>query len=153
MKLIMHNFLACNIRGVKNGYPLEIEATKVEMRDADFDPGASQIGVCKLLNQTASILVRSLTPTYHTEFIRKIMERVNYDVLRNAVTQMGLPVELPAQLDRDRLQNDDDNILQHLHHTLFEAHLEEGNLVCPESGRKFPISKGIANMLLHADEV
>jgi len=26
-------------------------------------------------------------------------------------------------------------------------------LICPESGRKFPISKGIPNMLLNEDEV
>eukprot|EP00892_Ulva_mutabilis_P009861 jgi/Ulvmu1/7247/UM035_0034.1 len=125
MKLLMHNFLACNIKGVKNGYPLEIEATKVEMRDADFDP----------------------------DFIRKIMERVNYTVLRKAVSQMGLAVNLPEELDRSRLMDDEDEILHQLHHTLFEAHLEEGSLVCPETGRKFPISKGTVNMLLHADEV
>jgi hypothetical protein len=26
-------------------------------------------------------------------------------------------------------------------------------LVCPETGRKFPVNKGIPNMLLHEDEV
>jgi multifunctional methyltransferase subunit TRM112 len=31
--------------------------------------------------------------------------------------------------------------------------VEEGTLVCPESGRKFPINKGIPNMLLNEDEV
>lgn len=29
MKLLTHNFLACHIKGVKNNYPLKIEATKV----------------------------------------------------------------------------------------------------------------------------
>jgi len=29
MKLLTHNFLACHIKSVKNGYPLKIEATKV----------------------------------------------------------------------------------------------------------------------------
>lgn len=125
MKLITHNFLACNIRGVKNGYPLEIEATNVEIRDTDFDP----------------------------DFIRKIMGRVDYDVLRKAVKQVGVDIQLPARMDLDRLNNDDDEILQQLHHTLLEVHVEEGNFICPESGRRFPISKGIANMLLHADEV
>lgn len=41
MKLVTHNFLACNIKGVKNGFPLKIDATSVEIRDADFDPGAT----------------------------------------------------------------------------------------------------------------
>jgi uncharacterized protein YbaR (Trm112 family) len=31
--------------------------------------------------------------------------------------------------------------------------LEEGNLVCPETGRRFPVAKGIPNMLLNEDEV
>lgn len=30
--------------------------------------------------------------------------------------------------------------------------LEEGSLVCPESGRKFPVVRGIPNMLLNEDE-
>lgn len=39
MKLLLHNFLQCHIKGVKNGYPLQIEAAKVTERDADYDPG------------------------------------------------------------------------------------------------------------------
>jgi multifunctional methyltransferase subunit TRM112 len=31
--------------------------------------------------------------------------------------------------------------------------LEEGALVCPETGRKFPVAKGIPNMLLTEEEV
>ncbi|MFS7888300.1 putative multifunctional methyltransferase subunit Trm112 [Helianthus anomalus] len=33
------------------------------------------------------------------------------------------------------------------------VHLEEGALVCLETGRRFPVNKGIPNMLLHEDEV
>jgi hypothetical protein len=39
MKLLTHNFLQCHIKGVENGYPLKIEAVKIDERDADFDPG------------------------------------------------------------------------------------------------------------------
>jgi hypothetical protein len=39
MKLLTHNFLACNVKGVKNGYPLIIEAEKIEVREFDMDPG------------------------------------------------------------------------------------------------------------------
>lgn len=31
--------------------------------------------------------------------------------------------------------------------------LEEGALVCPETGRRFPVAKGIPNLLLNEDEV
>jgi uncharacterized protein YbaR (Trm112 family) len=33
-----------------------------------------------------------------------------------------------------------------------QLHVEEGQLICPESGRRFPIQKGIPNMLLNEDE-
>jgi multifunctional methyltransferase subunit TRM112 len=46
-----------------------------------------------------------------------------------------------------------EDILRSIHHALFEVHIIEGNLICPESGRKFPIHEGIPNMILHEDEV
>jgi multifunctional methyltransferase subunit TRM112 len=33
-----------------------------------------------------------------------------------------------------------------------QVHLEEGTLVCPETGRRFPVNKGIPNLLLNEDE-
>ncbi|KAF5814290.1 hypothetical protein HanRHA438_Chr03g0120151 [Helianthus annuus] len=33
-------------------------------------------------------------------------------------------------------------------HTFLEVHLNEGSLVCPEPGRRFPVNKGIPNMLV-----
>lgn len=42
MKLLTHNFLQCHVKGVKNGYPLKIEAVQIEVRDADYDPGVRQ---------------------------------------------------------------------------------------------------------------
>jgi len=44
-------------------------------------------------------------------------------------------------------------LLEKLHHSLFEIHVVKGALVCPETGRKFPIDDGIPNMLLHEDEI
>lgn len=46
MKLLTHNMLACHIKGVQNGFPLKIEATKVEQREAEFDPGIICIMMC-----------------------------------------------------------------------------------------------------------
>lgn len=31
--------------------------------------------------------------------------------------------------------------------------LEDGALICPETGRRFPVVNGIPNMLLNEDEV
>lgn len=34
-----------------------------------------------------------------------------------------------------------------------EVDILNGELICPESGRKFPITNGIPNMLLNEDEI
>lgn len=41
MKLLTHNMLQCHIKGVKNGYPFQIEASKITEKEADFDPGTA----------------------------------------------------------------------------------------------------------------
>jgi multifunctional methyltransferase subunit TRM112 len=35
----------------------------------------------------------------------------------------------------------------------YQVEVIDGELVCPESGRKFSINKGIPNMLLNEDEL
>ena len=38
MRLLTHNMLSCNIKGVSNGFPLAIEATSVETKEAELNP-------------------------------------------------------------------------------------------------------------------
>ena len=45
------------------------------------------------------------------------------------------------------------DFLKKAHHVLMEIDIINGDLVCPETGRKFPVSDGIPNMLLNEDEV
>ena len=47
----------------------------------------------------------------------------------------------------------DEDFLRSTHQVLVEVEVVEGELQCPESGRKFPITEGIPNMLLREDEV
>jgi multifunctional methyltransferase subunit TRM112 len=39
MRLITHNMLKCNVKGVENGYPLRIEVEKTEILPSDYDAG------------------------------------------------------------------------------------------------------------------
>jgi hypothetical protein len=39
MRLITHNMLKSNIKGVSNGFPLRIEAEKVEVKETEFNSG------------------------------------------------------------------------------------------------------------------
>lgn len=64
---------------------------------------------------------------------------------------MGHAGDLPQQLIEDYEKNEE--FLKKLHHALLEVEIVNGDLLCPESGRKFPISNGIPNMLLNEDEV
>ena len=60
---------------------------------------------------------------------------------------MGCSAGLPPDPPGEELLSDE-AFLQAYHHALLEVHLAEGALVCPETGRKFPVSNGIPNMLL-----
>jgi multifunctional methyltransferase subunit TRM112 len=43
--------------------------------------------------------------------------------------------------------------LKKAHHVLLEIDIINADLVCPETGRKFPVADGVPNMLLNEDEV
>ena len=59
----------------------------------------------------------------------------------------SLPETLPGGEDVT------DALLVDLHRVLFDIHVLEGFLVCPDTGRQFPIKEGIPNMILHEDEL
>ncbi|KAJ8747427.1 hypothetical protein K2173_001008 [Erythroxylum novogranatense] len=84
------------------------------------------------------------------DFLKNIFPKVDWKALVEAGRTMGF-AELPEEADL--LMLDSSEFLSKFHHALLELHLEEGALVCPETGRKFPVNKGIPNMLLHEDEV
>ncbi|KAF6258929.1 hypothetical protein COO60DRAFT_1270426 [Scenedesmus sp. NREL 46B-D3] len=132
MKLLTHNFLQCHIKGVKQGYPLKIEAVKIDERDADFDPGQQQ----------------AVTAAY---FLRSMFKRIDWKAFLQGAQALSCAEGLPEAVSEELLQ--DDAFLQRFHHALLEVCLEEGSLVCPETGRRFPVAKGIPNMLLNEDEV
>ncbi len=56
MRLITHNMLSCNIKGVTNGYPLGIEASRLETKESELNP----------------------------EFLRKIFPKLEWKALRDA---------------------------------------------------------------------
>jgi multifunctional methyltransferase subunit TRM112 len=122
MRLLTHNMLSCNIKGVTNGFPLKLEAEKWVTKEVDLN----------------------------ADFLRSVFPKIEWPALVAAAKALGYS-ELPEQADASMLVSDD--FLRRFHHALLELHVEEGALVCPETGRKFPINKGIPNMLLHEDEV
>lgn len=125
MRLITHNMLKCNVRGVEKGYPLKIEALETVIIEAEFD--AEMLG--GLLGG-----------------------KVDWAALKKAALDLDIPdLEGMDEVTPEVLA--DEVALKKIHHVLLEVHVMEGDLVCPESGRKFGIKEGIPNMLLHEDEV
>ena len=59
----------------------------------------------------------------------------------------------PAIVPADEAITKKDSFARAFHHALLELHLKEGALVCPETGRKFMVTKGVPNMKLLEDEV
>lgn len=111
------------LKGVMTGYPLAINATDVKVKEVDFNP----------------------------EFITRVIPKLDWEVLWVAANSIGHGEGLPKTLE-PKFEEDED-LLKRVHKVLLEVEVEEGNLTCPESGRQFPISKGIPNMLLTEAEV
>ncbi|XP_003706029.1 tRNA methyltransferase subunit 11-2 [Megachile rotundata] len=124
MKLLTHNMLTSKcLKGVTVGYPLGIVAKDIKVSEVDFN----------------------------SEFIARIIPKLDWATLWKAAESIGHVGELPQTLIQDFETNED--FLKKVHHVLLEVEVINGDLLCPESGRKFPINDGIPNMLLNEDEL
>ena len=83
---------------------------------------------------------------FNPTFITKMLPRIQYPALRHTATQLGIQEGLPETLPDNPEEHED--VLKALHHVLLEVVVLEGELICPESGTRFPIKNGIPNMLL-----
>lgn len=110
------------IKGVKKGFPLGIAATEVKLEQVNFN----------------------------AEFISRMIPRLEWPALCSAAESLGHLGELPKEVPPEVEKNED--FLRKAHHVLLEVEVKEGFLVCPETGRQFPITNGIPNMLLNEDE-
>ena len=87
--------------------------------------------------------------------VLKMLPKLDYtalvtttNLLRKQQPDSQIP-ELPENLPEIM---GDDAIAQY-HKVLFDIHLMHGHLICPDTGRKFPVKDGIPNMILHEDEI
>nr|SVE76177.1 EOG090X0LTV [Daphnia hispanica] len=124
MKLLTHNILTSKcLKGVTVGYPLGIVAKEVKVNEVDFNP----------------------------EFISRMIQKVDWPALCKAAENLGHLDDLPLAVVDDYENNEE--FLKKAHHVLMEIEVINGDLICPETGRKFPVTDGIPNMLANEDEV
>ena len=87
---------------------------------------------------------------FHAEFLVNTLAKIDWPAFTTAAESIGVD-GLPSAPPED--PSADEPFLRAFHHALMEVHVKEGYLICPDSGRRFPITKGIPNMLLNEDEV
>ncbi|XP_059378378.1 multifunctional methyltransferase subunit TRM112-like protein [Carassius carassius] len=122
MKLLTHNMLTSHVQGVTKGYPLIIKATEVKVNQLEFN----------------------------AQFVSRMIPKLEWKALIQAAEWLGQSQDLPST-PKPNYESDED-FLRKVHRILLEVEVVEGCLQCPESGREFPISKGVPNMLLIEDE-
>lgn len=86
------------------------------------------------------------------ELLVKLLPKLKYEVVRAAAQQLASSCDIP-ELPTELPSEPDDETLSNLHRVLMDIHVIQGTLVCPDTGRRFPIKEGIPNMILHEDEV
>jgi multifunctional methyltransferase subunit TRM112 len=135
-KLSLSILSSLNTRTTK-GYPLKIEATSVNIEESPMDVG----------------------------LVSRMISKVDYGALLGAVSDIRItnllssdllpeiPSEKPGVNDLLAAEGDTNAVLEALHVILFNIHVLEGALICPDTGRQFPIKDGIPNMILHEDEI
>lgn len=89
---------------------------------------------------------------FSPEFITRILPRLEWATIRAAAETVGCLQDFPEDVNLETSSGDTE-LLQKIHHLLLEIDVIEGHMACPETGRVFPISQGIPNMLLNEDEV
>lgn len=95
--------------------------------------------------------VKTAEVDFNPEFLSRIIPKLDWVVLCEAAESIGQLADLPREVVDDYESNVE--FLKKAHRVLLEVDIVNGELVCPETGRKFPINNGIPNMLLNEDEV
>ncbi|XP_063178129.1 multifunctional methyltransferase subunit TRM112-like protein, partial [Chroicocephalus ridibundus] len=86
---------------------------------------------------------------FNAAFVARLVPRLRWAALLQAAGEREF-AELPPEPAPD--YEGDEAFLRRVHHVLLEVEVLEGVLQCPDSGRRFPISRGIPNMLLSEEE-
>jgi multifunctional methyltransferase subunit TRM112 len=86
-----------------------------------------------------------LSSFVHCTFVANLHTRV----ASQGASELGIPT-LPAVLTEELAQDND--FLIALYHILMNVHLVQGVLTCPDTGREFPVTNEIPNMILEEEE-
>lgn len=130
MRLLTHNVLRNNTAAVSKGSsaPLRITATEVRVDDAITSDDDEERQV---------------------NFVTGMLPVLNWETLVQGAKAMGL-YTLPPAVTPELAQ--DKTFLRALYHVLMDVHLINGMLTCGETGREFPVTNGVVDMMMEESE-
>ena len=137
-----------------DGYPLKIEGTNIVVENSSMDSNLVRKVLPKLNYPALVAAINDIRNGIITS--SNSMSEENKSIFANAP---DIPLECPQQQqnseegEEDNNNNISESVLKALHFFLFDVHVIEGCLICPDTDRRFPIKDGIPNMILHEDEV
>ena len=82
---------------------------------------------------------------FNPGFLGYILPTLDWGAVLVAAVAVGV-TDLPAIFDSAMMN--DESFMRAMHTVLLEIHVEEGTLICPETGKTYPIITGIPDMRL-----
>ncbi|KAL7478645.1 hypothetical protein ACHAW6_004404 [Cyclotella cf. meneghiniana] len=128
MRLLTHNVLRNNSATSTGAKSLKITPIEVRVDEPNLDSSTRE---------------REIT------FVKSLLPSLDWETLLSGAKAMGLdslPPVVTPELARD------EGFLLALYHVLMDVHLVNGMLTCEETGREFPVTDGIVNMMLEESE-
>lgn len=81
---------------------------------------------------------------FQPEFLKAILPTLDWEAVEIEANAVGVE-GIPTKWEESLLQDED--FLKAMHRLLLDVFVMEGTLICQETGKRFPIKKGIANMM------
>mmetsp|Transcript_4261 Transcript_4261/g.7225 ORF Transcript_4261/g.7225 Transcript_4261/m.7225 type:complete len:123 (+) Transcript_4261:150-518(+) len=86
----------------------------------------------------------------NADFMQHMLPSLSWPAVLVAAAAVGMQ-GVPETLTPDMLENED--FLLKMHNLLLDIHVIDGALICPESGRRFPISERIPDMRVPEEDL
>ncbi|GLD92427.1 hypothetical protein PINS_up000960 [Pythium insidiosum] len=138
MRLLTHNMLLCNVKACQE--------------TASREPGQRPLNFpLKIVPEMDGVVV--LETVFSKQFMLHIMNSIDYPALVQTTKELNHPdvPVLPDTLPQD-LSNEED-LLKQIHRVILDTNIVEGELVCNNCARSYPVTNAVPNMMLEDDEM
>ncbi|TYZ59280.1 hypothetical protein PybrP1_007637 [[Pythium] brassicae (nom. inval.)] len=138
MRLLTHNMLVCNVKACA-----DTAGREAGLRPLNFP--------LRIVPEMDGVVVAKTI--FSKKFMLHIMKTIDYAALCQTTRELNHPdvPVLPEPIPAD-LTNEDD-LLKLIHQVIFDTNIVEGELVCNNCARSYPITHAVPNMLLEDDEM